>query len=163
MPELPEVQALSERLQIALERARFVGVDPLSFSGLKTVAPPMEDLIGRHVRSVGRRGKFLVIESDGLRVLIHLSQGGRIDLVPAARATRPKGGVVRFRFDREPAVLVKEFGTERKAGWWILLEGEDGPLAKLGPDALSEEFAELLRTGADSGRLHAMFRDQRVV
>ena len=163
MPELPEVQALAERLQERLAGARFAAIEPLAFSALKTVAPPSSELVGKAVLSVGRRGKFLVFEVEGLRLLVHLSQGGRIDLLPASSGGRPRGGVVRFRFDREPVVLVKEFGTERKAGWWLLPAGEDGPLAKLGPDPFSEEFAEVVLRGADGGRIHAMLRDQRQV
>jgi formamidopyrimidine-DNA glycosylase len=60
-------------------------------------------------------------------------------------------------------VLVKEWGTERKAGWWILAPGDDGPLAKLGPDPFSEEFASLILHGEETGRLHSMLRDQRRV
>jgi formamidopyrimidine-DNA glycosylase len=163
VPELPEVQALSERLSDALAGARFAAVEPLAFSALKTVVPPPEALVGRRVEAVGRRGKFLTFDAEGLRLLVHLSQGGRIDLLPASTGGRPRGGVVRFRFDRELVVLVKEFGTERKAGWWVLPSGDDGPLAKLGPDPFSGEFQDLVVHGSDSGRIHAMLRDQRQV
>jgi formamidopyrimidine-DNA glycosylase len=71
--------------------------------------------------------------------------------------------VVRFVFDRLPQILIKEFGTERKAGWWILADGDEGPLAKLGPEPFSDAFASLIRTGTDGSRLHSMLRDQRVV
>ena len=163
MPELPEVQALSERLNDALTGARFAAVEPLAFSALKTVAPSPEVLVGRQVEAVNRRGKFLIFDAEDLRMLVHLSKGGRIDLLPASTGGRPRGGVVRFRFDREPVVLVKEFGTERKAGWWVLAFGDDGPLAKLGPEPFSEEFQDLVLNGSDSGRIHAMLRDQRQV
>ncbi len=164
MPELPEIQALSERLHARYAGAGLVLAEPLSFSGLKTVAPPPEALAGRELASVGHRGKFLVLAFDeGLRMLVHLSQGGRIDLETGKRVPRPKNGVVRLRFDRDPPVLVKEWGTERKAGWWILDPDDDGPLAKLGPEPFSDEFASLVRDGDDSGRLHALLRDQRRV
>ena len=163
MPELPEVQALAERIHERVAGAVLMGWEPLSFSALKTVIPAPDALVGRPVRSVGRRGKFLVWEVEDLRLLVHLSQGGRVSFEPAAAATRPKGGVVRFRFERRPAVLVREFGTERKAGWWVLEPGDAGPLAKLGPEPFSEEFRRLVLTGADAGRLHAMLRDQRRV
>ena len=164
MPELPEIQALSERLHERYAGAAFVLAEPLSFSGLKTVTPGPEALAGRELDSVGRRGKFLVLAFDSaLGMLIHLSQGGRIDLETGKRVSRPKNGVVRLRFDRDPPVLVKEWGTERKAGWWIMGPGEDGPLAKLGPEPFSEEFAALIRDADDTGRLHALLRDQRGV
>ena len=163
MPELPEVQALAERLHDRLAGALFVRAEPMSFSALKTVTPSPENLGGKRLDAVGRRGKFIVFELERYRLALHLSQGGRMDLVAGSVTSRPKGGVVRFRFDREPALFVKEFGTERKAGWWVLAAGDDGPLAKLGPDPFSEEFRDLLMSGTDSRRLHAMLRDQRQV
>ena len=35
-----------------------------------------------------------------------------------------------WRFSDDRAVLVREFGTERKAGWWVLAPGDDGPLGE---------------------------------
>lgn len=163
MPELPEVQALAERIHARLAGAAFVRADPLSFSALKTVTPFPQDLGGKRLDAVGRRGKFLVFEIERYRLAVHLSQGGRVDLGPGSVNSRPKGGVVRLRFDRDPAVLVKEFGTERKAGWWVLTRGDEGPMAKLGPEPFSEEFIDTLLTGTDTRRLHAMLRDQRQV
>jgi formamidopyrimidine-DNA glycosylase len=75
---------------------------------------------------------------------------------------------VRLRFvmpdaDRAIALLVREHGTERKAGWWVVGEGDDGPLEKLGPEPDSDEFAELVATGTDGRRIHTLLRDQRTV
>jgi len=163
MPELPEVQALTERIETQLLGARFTRAEPLSFSGLKTVAPPPSELVGKRLIATGRRGKFLLLDAESLTVALHLSQGGRIDFEVTSRPTRPKGAMARFTFDRPPALLVKEFGTERKAGWWVLAPGDPGPLAKLGPEPFSDEFAATVKTGTDPGRLHAMLRDQRRV
>jgi formamidopyrimidine-DNA glycosylase len=163
VPELPEVQALAERVDARLGGAAFVRAEPLSFSALKTVTPSPEDLGGKRLDRVGRRGKFLVFELVGYRLAVHLSQGGRVDLTAGSVNSRPKGGVVRLRFDRDPMLLVKEFGTERKAGWWVLLAGDDGPMAKLGPEPFSDEFRDLIMAGTDTRRLHAMLRDQRQV
>jgi formamidopyrimidine-DNA glycosylase len=163
VPELPEITALAERLGERVAGHRFAGAAPLSFSGLKTVVPGPETLVGRPVAGVGRRGKFLVFEFGGPRLLVHLSQGGRVDVEDPPKATRPKGAVVRFRFDDAPAILVKEFGTERKAGWWIVAEGDDGPLAKLGPDVDSPEGEALLLESDDRRRVHTLLRDQRTI
>lgn len=174
MPELPEIEGLAERVGRALTGATFVRAEPLSFSSLKTVVPGPEDLRGMALASVGRRGKFLVLsfgapeaEAAGPagphRLLVHLSQGGRVDLAEGRRSGRPRGGVVRLVFDRDPALLVREFGTERKAGWWVLGPGDEGPMARLGPEPFSEEFASLVAGGMDTGWLHALLRDQRRV
>lgn len=163
MPELPEMQALAERLDAALAGAPVARLTPLNFSGLKTVVPAYDSLVGRTVEAVGRRGKFLVAELGGPRLLVHLSQGGRVDVEDPPKATKPKNGVVRIAVEGRPSVLVKEFGTERKAGWWVLAEGDEGPLAGLGPEVLDEAFATYVRTATDRRRVHTVLRDQRTV
>ncbi|HUQ63229.1 MAG TPA: DNA-formamidopyrimidine glycosylase family protein [Acidimicrobiales bacterium] len=164
MPELPEVQALAERLDAAVAGATFTGAAPHQFSALKTVVPSPASLVGLTVEHVGRTGKFVAFEFEtGERVLAHLSQGGRVDVEDPPKVTKPRGSVVRFTFDARPSVLFKEYGTERKAGWWVLAAGDDGPLAKLGPDPFSDEFATLVLEGNDKRRVHTMVRDQRTV
>jgi formamidopyrimidine-DNA glycosylase len=163
MPELPEMQALAERLDALLAGAGFEGADLLQFSSLKTVAPAPEDLKGRTLMGVGRRGKYLVFDLGGPRMLVHLSQGGRVDLEDHPKATKPRGAVVRLRFAARAAVLVKEFGKERKAGWWVLADGENGPIDRLGPEPDAPAFAAFVRDGADRRRIHTILRDQRTV
>ena len=158
------MQALAERLHEAVAGATFERAQPLSFSSLRTVAPDPAALAGVTVESVGRRGKFLVWSfANRMRLLVHLSQGGRVDLEDPPRTTRPRNGVVRLVVAGRPGVLVKEFGTERKAGWWVLADGDEGPLARLGPDADSDAFAERLRSGTDTRRVHTILRDQHTV
>ena len=163
MPELPEVQAMAERLEEAVGGSIFAGATALQFSGLKTFAPTPESLVGLHVAGVGRRGKFALFDLGGPRIAFHLSQGGRVDIENPPKSTRPKPAVVRFRFEDHPSVLLKEFGSERKAGWWVLAEGDAGPLAVLGPEPFSDEFAALILSGTDSRRVHTLLRDQRTV
>jgi formamidopyrimidine-DNA glycosylase len=163
VPELPEVQGLAERLDAAVGGATFAGAVALQFSALKTVTPGPETLVGRTLERVTRRGKFVVLEFAGPRLLFHLSQGGRVDIEDPPKQTKPKGSVMRLRFDGRPAVLLKEYGTERKAGWWILAPGDDGPLAVLGPEPYSDEYAELVLEGQDKRRVHTIMRDQRTV
>ncbi len=164
MPELPEMQGLAERLDAALTGTTLSGVEALQFSALKTVVPAADAAVGHKVARVGRRGKYVLIDfDDGLRIAVHLSQGGRVDFEDTPKRTRPKGAVVRLRFEGGPDVLVKEYGTERKAAWWVLAKGDSGPLDGLGPEPDSDEFATLIRTGQDKRRVHTMLRDQRTV
>jgi formamidopyrimidine-DNA glycosylase len=163
VPELPQMQALAERLDEWLAGGALEGYEPLGFSALKTVTPAPEELVGRALAGIGRRGKYLVFEFGGPRVLVHLSQAGRLDTETPPKRTRPKGAVVRLRFDGGRALLVREHGTERKAGWWVLAPGEDGPLARLGPEPDSDEFAAFVRTSGDGRRVHTLLRDQHTV
>jgi formamidopyrimidine-DNA glycosylase len=170
---MPQMQALADRLSDRLAGATLEGFEPLGFAGLKTVVPP-ESLVGRTVATVGRRGKYLVFDFGGPRLLIHLSQAGRLDIEDPPKGTKPKGSVVRLRFTdprlTDPpgsgdliGVLVREHGTERKAGWWVLAPGDDGPLEKLGPEPDSDEFADFVRGSDDGRRIHTLLRDQRTV
>ena len=88
-----------------------------------------------------------------MRLLVHLSQGGRVDVEAPPKQTKPRGAVLRIRVTDRPSVLVKEFGKERKAGWWVLAPGDDGPLDKLGPEVLTDEADALLarRATTDAG------------
>ena len=163
MPELPQMQALAERLETALAGSVLEGVDPLGFSALKTVRPAPDAVVGRALERVDRRAKYLILDFGAARILVHLSQAGRLDLEDPPKRTRAKGSVVRLRFAGAPAVLVREFGTERKAAWWVLAPGDDGPLVGLGPEPDSAEAAELIRHGDDRRRVHTILRDQRTI
>jgi formamidopyrimidine-DNA glycosylase len=163
VPELPEIRALSERIEAHFSGATLVGTDALSFSALRTVTPPPDALKGKKLAGVGHRGKFLMFDFSPLWVLVHLSQGGRVVFETKKVTPRPRGGVLRLRFDRDGPLLVHEFGTERKAGWWILEGADPGPLARLGPEPDSPQFEQLLLEGQDGGRIHSLLRDQRRV
>ncbi len=142
MPEMPQMQALAERVEAWLAGATFEGYEPLGFSGLKTAVPSPDELVGRTLTGV---------------------EAGRVDFEQPPKRTKPKGSVVRWKFSGDKAVLVREFGTERKAGWWVLGPGDEGPLAKLGPEVTSDEFAGWLRTSDDGRRVHTILRDQHTV
>jgi formamidopyrimidine-DNA glycosylase len=164
MPEMPEIQALAERVHDAVGGATLDGFDLLQFSSLKTVTPRPSELVGRRLEDVGRRGKYLVLDFErGDRMLVHLSQGGRLDVEAPPKATKPRGAVARLRFSEAPSLLIKEFGKERKAGVWSLTTGDEGPLAALGPEALSEEAATFFQESTDVRRVHTILRDQRTV
>jgi formamidopyrimidine-DNA glycosylase len=163
MPELPEMQALAERLHDYVAGAPLSAAHALQFSALKTYEPRPESLVGRTLQEVGRRGKFVVFDFGGPRLLVHLSQGGRVDVEQPPKRTRPKGAIVRLLFEGRPAVLVKEYGTQRKAAWWVLAAGDEGPLAGLGPEPFSPEFEQLVMTSQDGRRVHTLMRDQHTV
>jgi formamidopyrimidine-DNA glycosylase len=171
------MQALAERLDTFVAGRALEGAQLLSFSSLKTFSPQVEEVYGRTLLAVTRRAKYLVWAfAGGARIVVHLSQAGRVDVEEPPKTTRPRGSVVRFVFSGpadpgdgatvaigERAILVREYGTQRKASWWVLAPGDDGPLEGLGPEPDSPEFAELIRTSTSTRRLHSDLRDQRVV
>jgi formamidopyrimidine-DNA glycosylase len=163
LPELPEIRALSERLDAAVAGQQLVGVTVPGFSGLKTVAPSPADLVGARLSGVASRGKYVLFDfGQRGRAVVHLGNSGRVDIERPVKATRPRGSLVRFEFEAA-GVFVREHGTERRAGLWVLAARDDGPLAAIGPEPYDEEFAELVLRGGDRRRLHTMLRDQRTV
>ena len=147
------MQALSERLNALLAGTTLLRVDLLGFSSLKTYAPTPDATLRHRLVSVYRRAKYLVWEfDDGIRFVLHLSQAGRLDVEQPPKLNRPRGSAVRFVFGRGDArvegeslgVLVREYGTHRKASWWVLAPDEDGPMAGLGPDE-SARMVDMLR------------------
>jgi formamidopyrimidine-DNA glycosylase len=166
------MQALSERLDTLLTGTTLRRADLLGFSSLKTYAPTPESLYGHRLVAVARRAKYLVWQFDhGARIVLHLSQAGRLDIEQPAKSTKPRGSAARFVFGRGEegldgagiGVLIREYGTQRKASWWVLAPGDEGPLLGLGPEPGSDEFAEIIRTSDSKRRLTTDLRDQHVV
>ena len=86
VPELPEMQALAERLDDFVSGHTLLSIDLLGFSSLRTYAPRAEDLSGQVLNGITRRGKYLVWTFDnGIRVVLHLSQAGRVDIETASQ------------------------------------------------------------------------------
>lgn len=163
MPELPEVRALAERLDAIVAERHLEAVSVQGFSGLKTVEPAPSALVGSSLSGVASRGKYLVFNfAERGRALVHLGNSGRLDVEFPMKSTRPRGSLVRFEFDGM-GLLVREHGTERRAGLWVLAAGDDGPLATIGPEPFDEAFRELLVNGSDRRQLHTMLRDQHTV
>ncbi len=166
------MQALAERLDALLSDRVLRRADLLGFSSLKTYAPSPGDLKGATLTAVTRRAKYLVWRfDDGNRIVLHLSQAGRLDIETPPKKTKPRGAVARFVFGEGTGgldgegigILVREYGTQRKASWWVLGPDDEGPLADLGPEPGSDEFADFIRTSNSKRHLTTDLRDQHTV
>jgi formamidopyrimidine-DNA glycosylase len=156
------MRALAERLDVVLGGRTAASVTPIGVSGLRTARPSYSELVGLTVASVTSRAKYVIVDLTTLRVLIHLGQAGRLDIEAPPRTSRPRGAVMRLGFG-DLAIVVREYGTERRAGWWVLDRSDQGPLATLGPEPGEAAFAEYVRTSDDTRHLHTSLRDQHVV
>jgi formamidopyrimidine-DNA glycosylase len=165
VPELPELHAHAERLTATFAGRELAGFRALTFTALKTVVPAPESLVGRPLDAVERVGKYLVLRFGDDRFIVHLMQGGR--LVPdEKRSAKPRGGLARWTFADESALLLTEMAKEKRAGVWVVTGDptEQAPLAGLGPDALTLDRAQLVTAlVAKSRRIHGMLRDQRAI
>ncbi len=162
MPELPEVQAHAERLTEQFTGHELLKFAPLTFTALKTAVPRPDVAYGLPLKSVGRRGKYLLLQFEPATFVVHLMQGGRL-LVDEKQSLKPRNGQARFVFVDGPALLLTEAGTERRAGVWCVdNHAIDGPpLSRLGPEAHEVTVETLAASfGATNMRIHGYLRDQ---
>ena len=84
MPELPEVEVTRRGVQPHIQDRRVSAVI-LRHSGLRWPFPAdLENTLrGRTVRSVGRRGKYLLLGFDHGTLIIHLGMSGHLRILPA--------------------------------------------------------------------------------
>lgn len=171
MPELPEVEMTARLLHERLAGARIDSALAPGINALKTFDPPLQALQGSSVLAIRRRGKHLILDSDGgLSLLMHLMSAGRLQLYETHASPRDRTSRLLVRLQSgEPAheweLRLREFGS-KQAAWVKLLRTEqlqqDESLARLGPEAWPDtpELQELL---AVPRPLNALLRDQHTI
>ncbi len=145
MPELPEVQALTNGLADHLTGRRVERCQLASFSALKTVEPALEELIGREVVGAERRGKFVCIDLGGLWLVTHLARGGWVKWHGAMAPGLVRSGrgpiALRTGLDDGSGFDITEMGKEKRLALWVVRTPDDvEPLAALGIDPLEPAF-----------------------
>jgi formamidopyrimidine-DNA glycosylase len=150
MPELPDITVYVEALDRhvlgrTLERVRII--KPFV---LRSFDPPISEVSGLRVTSVGRIGKRLTLGLEReLFIVIHLMIAGRLRWVAAGAKAPGKIGLAAFDFSHGTLILT-EAGTKRRAsitlvrGEAALRELDRGGLEVL--NAGHPEFAERLRS-----------------
>jgi len=145
VPELPEVEALTRFIAERATGTTVQRAEIAALSALKTYQPPMEDLVGRTVAGAGRRGKYLMIDTDGPWLVMHLARGGWVqwrEPTTVARARPGKGPLaLRVGLSSGSGFDVTEQGTEKRLALWLVSSPDevDG-VARLGPDPLDAGF-----------------------
>jgi formamidopyrimidine-DNA glycosylase len=145
VPELPEVEALTAGLSAHMAGRVIARCRLNSFSALKTVEPALDELVGRTVVGVERRGKFVCMATDGIWLVTHLARGGWMkwyDSVPTGAIKPGRSPIaLRMTLDDGAGLDVTEMGTEKRLALWVVRALEDvAPLAGLGIDPLGPDF-----------------------
>jgi formamidopyrimidine-DNA glycosylase len=178
VPELPEVEAARLSLQPVMEGARFTRV-VIHRPDLRVRFPRkfVARLEGRTVRTLGRRGKYLLAElSSGDVLVMHLGMSGsfrvEIDGATPGNFQRERGSAaahdhVVFRMSAGATIT---FNDPRRFGSMQLVARTDLPrhptLGALGPEPLAREFDAAALARACRGRktsLKTALSDQRVI
>ena len=151
MPELPEVEVTRRGIAPHLIGRKIAAVTVREPRLRWRVPDAVSGLVGRSVRAVTRRGKYLLIDCGGGHLIVHLGMSGSLRLV--SPGTPPgKHDHVDLAFDgrilrmRDP----RRFG----ALLWTEAPPESHPLIRhLGPEPLAGAF--------NAARLHALARAHR--
>ncbi len=174
MPELPEVETIRRQLEPAMRGARIEQV-LLRRKDLRRPFPRAfaSRLEGRRIRSVDRRGKYLLVALDsGETLLMHLGMSGsfRID---RNRKQPPSNSAPRDRHDHVVFTLSNgvtvTFNDPRRFGVMDLFGAgltSHRSLAALGPEPLAASFDAVGIAQALAGKRSALkvtLLDQRVV
>ncbi|MFL6694709.1 MAG: bifunctional DNA-formamidopyrimidine glycosylase/DNA-(apurinic or apyrimidinic site) lyase [Ramlibacter sp.] len=139
MPELPEVEVTRLSFADRIAGARIEGArvgKPLRWP--LGVAP--DRLVGRTVRAVRRRGKYLLLDLDRGLLLLHLGMSGSLRFEPAV----PEASL-HDHFDLVTSRGVLRLNDPRRFGAVVFCESEADPKAEkllggLGVEPLTEHF-----------------------
>ncbi len=139
MPELPEVEVTRRSFVHAIEGAQVQAVrmgKPLRWP----LGCSADELQGRFVRTVGRRGKYLLIEMDTGYLLVHLGMSGSLRFAPEL----PMPGT-HDHFDLVTTRGTLRLHDPRRFGAVVYVDSLSEPMAKklldkLGMEPLSDSF-----------------------
>ncbi|CAN5208327.1 Fpg/Nei family DNA glycosylase [soil metagenome] len=170
MPELPEVEGLTDFLRRTVVGSFVTRVDVASISALKTYDPPATALAGLEVVGVARHGKWIDLDVDGLHLVFHLAKAGWLRWADVQKDARPKPGgpiAARVHLDSGAGFDLTEAGTRKSLAIYVVRDPGDIPaIAALGPDPLSPAFDRDALAAMVAGRrmqIKGLLRDQKVI
>jgi formamidopyrimidine-DNA glycosylase len=168
VPELPDVEEAAKNLRSWLVNHRLTAVNPPDTSRQRSRLSTQEfarRLKGRKVLSVGRKGKWIIVElSGGSGFAIHLGMTGEMRRTRSAHGTRFSHA--QFKLDNGNWV---HFVDPRKFGKMLAARDHQElirtpAIRQIGPDALSELTSEHLSKVLQSRRpIKTVLMDQHAI
>ena len=150
MPELPDITVYVEALRARLSGEELTEVRLGTPFLLRTVDPPLTEIVHKRARDVTRSGKRIIIGfDDELFAVFHLMIAGRLHWKPRSNKPPRKTDLAAFEFPNGTLTLT-EAGTKRRASLH-LVRGAAGlsDFARGGLEVLEttlDQFAERLRS-----------------
>ncbi|MBV1876446.1 MAG: bifunctional DNA-formamidopyrimidine glycosylase/DNA-(apurinic or apyrimidinic site) lyase [Pseudomonadales bacterium] len=139
MPELPEVETTMRGIASHVIGRTVVAVLVRQAKLRWPVSPELGQLFtGQEICSVSRRAKYLFLESETGRVMIHLGMSGSLRIL-TSDLQAGKHDHVDFVFDNRTTL---RFHDPRRFGsiFWLMAGEGHTLLDALGPEPLAEEF-----------------------
>ena len=124
MPELPDIVIYLEPLKARVLHEPIQGIRLLNPFLLRSVAPPLQEAVGRKVVALLRVGKRIVFGlEDDLFLVVHLMIAGRLHWRPTGVVKTGRNCVAVFSFP-SGTLLLTEAGSKKRASLH-LIRGED--------------------------------------
>ncbi|OHU86263.1 MULTISPECIES: bifunctional DNA-formamidopyrimidine glycosylase/DNA-(apurinic or apyrimidinic site) lyase [Pseudoalteromonas] len=139
MPELPEVEVSKLGIQPHIEQQTVTKVFIHNASLRWPVPDEVHSIEGLVIRSVRRRAKYLLLDTDVGSVILHLGMSGHLRIVPQHEALK-KHDHVEIHFENGKALRLND---ARRFGACLWQEPKHSHtlFAKLGPEPLTDEFS----------------------
>jgi len=151
VPELPEIEVARRDLDPQLTGRAISGTVVREARLRWPISPEVNELAGRVIRAVRRRGKYLVLDCGDGCLVLHLGMSGSLRMVPPGTPAR-----AHEHFDLLFGDRVLRLRDPRRFGAVLWVRGDESRhplLARLGIEPLSPEF--------DAARLRGLVRGRR--
>lgn len=125
MPELPDLTVVAEAFHAALAGRPISSATAPAPLAVRGTPAELAGLVGRHVRSVGQRGKFMVLELDAGQVVFNPMLTGRFQLALPGVKLPTKTAVV-FGFGPRVGSAPRDAARWTRGAAW--LPADDGPV-----------------------------------
>ena len=144
MPELPEVETVIKELKPALTGKTIEQVEVLWHKTFRALSPV--SLSGQTIKSIGRKGKYIIFTLSGGYIIVHLRMTGQ--LLFSVNGNDRKHLRLIFHFSDGNKLYFKDV---RKFGRVYYTQNKQNILRNVGTDALSpqmsaERFSSLLKS-----------------
>lgn len=168
MPEMPEVEQVRKTLAPHIQGKRINNVEIRLPRLIQFPAPEnfAKELEGRTIVEVGRKGKYLVLQTDrGQQLIVHLRMTGAL-IAQDSALPEPAYAKIKFTLSDNTTMW---FTDIRTFGTLYLIEGNNHYIEgyeTLGPEPLSADFTvEYLEPKAKKAKkpIKTFILDQRVI
>jgi formamidopyrimidine-DNA glycosylase len=125
MPELPDITVYIEALESRIFGEPLTGAKIVNPFVLRSVSPPLSEIVGARVQSIRRMGKRIVLAFErDVFLVIHLMIAGRLRWRETGDNVVRPAPLARFEFPKG-VLFLTEAGKKRRASVH-LIEGEAG-------------------------------------
>ncbi|MDD3852925.1 MAG: bifunctional DNA-formamidopyrimidine glycosylase/DNA-(apurinic or apyrimidinic site) lyase [Syntrophomonadaceae bacterium] len=137
MPELPEVETVKRSL-LTNTGAKFISLQINHPAVLRRQDFKPEELCGKKIKSIERRGKYLILSAtSGLNLIVHLGMSGRFFMLDVQEQLQEPHIHAQIVLDNQRKLLYQD--ARRFGGLWLVKDLASF-FNRMGKEPLGEDF-----------------------